>query len=136
MSENENPTTNEEKQAKPDAKPSRSNDRRGGGGGDRRGGGGGDRRGGGGGDRRGGGGGGGGRNRGGRGGRRRGKTYYCPKGKCFDYKNLDTLSRFVSESGKIKPRRQTGNCSRCQRELAREIKRARHLALLPFADTN
>ncbi len=73
---------------------------------------------------------------GGRGRRRRGKTYYCPKGKCFDYKNLDTLSRFVSESGKIKPRRQTGNCSRCQRELAREVKRARHLALLPFADAN
>lgn len=70
--------------------------------------------------------------RGRRGRRRRGKTTYCPKGKCFDYKDLDTLSRYISESGKIKPRRQTGNCSRCQRELAREIKRARHLALLPF----
>ncbi len=67
-----------------------------------------------------------------RGRRRRGKTTYCPKGKCFDYKDLDTISRYVSESGKIKPRRQTGNCSRCQRELAREIKRARHLALLPY----
>lgn len=66
--------------------------------------------------------------------RRRGKTYYCPKGRCFDYKDLDTIYRFISESGKIKPRRQTGNCSRCQRELAREIKRARHLALLPFVD--
>jgi len=64
--------------------------------------------------------------------RRRGKSYYCPKGKCFDYKDVDTLIRYVNESGKIKPRRQTGNCSRCQRELAREIKRARHLALLPF----
>jgi small subunit ribosomal protein S18 len=42
------------------------------------------------------------------------------------------LKRFITETGKIKPRRQTGNCSRCQRELAREIKRARHLALLPF----
>lgn len=70
--------------------------------------------------------------RGRRGRRRRGKTTYCPKGKCFDYKDLDTLSRYISESGKIKPKRQTGNCSRCQRELAREIKRARHLALLPF----
>lgn len=57
---------------------------------------------------------------------------YCPPGKCFDYKDIDTLKRFVTETGKIKPRRQTGNCSRCQRELAREIKRARHLALLPF----
>ena len=64
--------------------------------------------------------------------RRRGRNTYCPKGKCFDYKDISTLSRYVNESGKIKPRRQTGNCSRCQRELAREIKRARHLALLPY----
>ncbi len=64
-------------------------------------------------------------------GRRRGSTY-CPKGRCFDYKDIDTLRHYLTESGKIKPRRQTGNCSRCQRELAREIKRARHLALLPY----
>jgi len=64
-------------------------------------------------------------------GRRR-QNSYCPPGKCFDYKDIDTLRRYVTETGKIKPRRQTGNCSRCQRELAREIKRARHLALLPF----
>ena len=57
---------------------------------------------------------------------------YCPKGRCFDYKELDTLKRYTNESGKIKPRRQTGNCARCQRELAREIKRARHLALMPY----
>jgi small subunit ribosomal protein S18 len=60
------------------------------------------------------------------------QTIYCPKGKCFDYKDIDVLKNFISETGKIKPRRQTGNCARCQRELAREIKRARHLALLPF----
>lgn len=48
------------------------------------------------------------------------------------YKNPDFLRRFVSESGKIRPRRQTGMCARCQRKLAIEIKRARHLALLPF----
>jgi small subunit ribosomal protein S18 len=65
-------------------------------------------------------------------GRGRGRQAYCPKGKCFDYKDIDTLRRYVTETGKIKPRRQTGNCSRCQRELAREIKRARHLALMPF----
>jgi len=63
---------------------------------------------------------------------RRGRTTYCPKGRCFDYKDVDILSRYINESGKIKPRRQTGNCSRCQRQLAREIKRARHLALLPY----
>lgn len=72
-----------------------------------------------------------------RGGRRprmgRGRhVQYCPDGKCFDYKNVDQLRRYIGETGKIKPRRQTGNCARCQRELAREIKRARHLALLPF----
>ena len=59
-------------------------------------------------------------------------SVYCPEGKCFDYKEYETLKRYVNETGKIKPRRQTGNCARCQRELAREIKRARHLALLPF----
>lgn len=64
-------------------------------------------------------------------GRRR-QNSYCPDGKCFDYKDVDTLRRFITETGKIKPRRQTGNCSRCQRELAREVKRARHLALLSF----
>lgn len=69
-----------------------------------------------------------------RGGRRpRGRQpQYCPEGRCFDYKDPETLKRYITETGKIKPRRQTGNCARCQRELAREIKRARHLALLPF----
>lgn len=57
---------------------------------------------------------------------------YCPDGKCFDYKEVDTLRRYINDTGKIKPRRQTGNCARCQRELAREIKRARHLAMLPY----
>lgn len=66
------------------------------------------------------------------GGRRRRRRQYCPEGKCFDYKDIDTLRRNITETGKIKPRRQTGNCARCQRQLAREVKRARHLALLPF----
>ncbi len=65
-------------------------------------------------------------------GRRYRQGTYCPKGRCFNYKDIETLKRYITETGKIKPRRQTGNCSRCQRELAREIKRARHLALLPF----
>jgi small subunit ribosomal protein S18 len=42
------------------------------------------------------------------------------------------LRRYVTESGKIRPRRQSGACAKHQRELARAIKRARHLALLPF----
>lgn len=65
--------------------------------------------------------------------RRRGRrSEYCPEGKCFDYKDVNTLERYVNEVGKIKPRRQTGNCARCQRELAREVKRARFIGLLPF----
>ena len=68
-----------------------------------------------------------------RGGRRRHRQAdYCPDGKCFDYKDVDTLKRYITEVGKIRPRRQTGNCARCQRDLARQVKRARHLALLPY----
>ncbi|MBP7227853.1 MAG: 30S ribosomal protein S18 [Longilinea sp.] len=50
----------------------------------------------------------------------------------IDYKAVDMLRRFVTEEGKIRPRRQTGTCARHQRELAAAIKRARHIALLPF----
>jgi len=50
----------------------------------------------------------------------------------IDYRNVDLLRRYVTEEGKIRPRRQTGTCARHQRELARAIKRARHLALLQF----
>lgn len=50
----------------------------------------------------------------------------------IDYKAIDLLRRFVSEDGKIRPRRQTGTCARHQRELAHAVKRARHIALLPF----
>ena len=50
----------------------------------------------------------------------------------IDYKNAGLLKKFIFESGKIRPRRQTGTCAKHQRALARAIKRARHLALLPF----
>lgn len=50
----------------------------------------------------------------------------------IDYKSAELLRRFISEDGKIRPRRQTGTCSRHQRELARAIKRARHLAILHY----
>ena len=52
----------------------------------------------------------------------------------IDYKQSDMLRRYVMERGKIRPRRQTGTCAMHQRALAVAIKRARHLALLPFAD--
>lgn len=51
----------------------------------------------------------------------------------IDYKDTDTLTRFTTDHGKIRSRRQTGTCAKHQRELARAIKRARHLALLPFS---
>ncbi len=50
----------------------------------------------------------------------------------IDYKNTELLKRFITEEGKIRPRRQTGTCAKHQRALATEIKRARHIALLPF----
>jgi small subunit ribosomal protein S18 len=50
----------------------------------------------------------------------------------MDYKQIDLLRRFVTEEGKIRPRRQTGTCAKHQRDLAQAIKRARHIAILPF----
>ena len=50
----------------------------------------------------------------------------------IDYKKVDLLQRYVSDRGKIRARRQTGTCARHQRRLAVAIKRARHMALLPF----
>jgi small subunit ribosomal protein S18 len=50
----------------------------------------------------------------------------------IDYKQIDILRRYISEDGKIRPRRQTGACAKHQRSLAQAIKRARHLALLPY----
>ena len=50
----------------------------------------------------------------------------------IDYKDIAALRRFVSERGKILPRRVTGTCAKHQRELTTAIKRARHLALLPY----
>ncbi|MBN1284800.1 MAG: 30S ribosomal protein S18 [Anaerolineae bacterium] len=67
-------------------------------------------------------------------GRRRGKISpaYADKNFRLTYKDPDTLRRFLTEHGKIRPRRQTGLYAKDQRRLAREVKRARHLALLPF----
>lgn len=50
----------------------------------------------------------------------------------IDYKDVNRLRAFVTERGKILPRRMTGTCSRHQRELTRAVKRARNIAMLPF----
>jgi small subunit ribosomal protein S18 len=80
---------------------------------------------------------------GGPGGRPRGKRQYFRKKKVckfcvekmdfIDYKRADILAQFVQERGKILPRRMTGVCARHQRWLGVAIKRARNIALLPFA---
>jgi len=77
------------------------------------------------------------------GGARRGKRQYFRKKKVcrfcvdrvdfIDYKKVEMLQPFVQERGKILPRRMTGTCSRHQRWLGEAIKRARNIALLPFA---
>ena len=54
----------------------------------------------------------------------------------IDYKDLDILKGFVSESGKIVPSRITGTKSRYQRQLSEAIKRARYIALLPYTDSH
>ncbi len=50
----------------------------------------------------------------------------------IDYKNTELLRRMITEGGKIRPRRQTGTCAHHQRAVASEVKRSRHLALLPY----
>lgn len=50
----------------------------------------------------------------------------------IDYKDINKLKKFVSERGKILPRRISGNCAKHQRQLTVAIKKARHIALLPF----
>ncbi|NLX45444.1 MAG: 30S ribosomal protein S18, partial [Treponema sp.] len=57
---------------------------------------------------------------------------FCTQKAHIDYKDSDTLRRYTTERGKILPRRITGTCSKHQRALAVNIKRARSLALLPY----
>ncbi|MDG1204763.1 MAG: 30S ribosomal protein S18 [Pseudomonadales bacterium] len=52
----------------------------------------------------------------------------------IDYKDIETLKQYVSETGKIVPSRITGTKAKYQRQLAKAIKRARYLALLPYTD--
>ncbi|GKQ43401.1 30S ribosomal protein S18 [Companilactobacillus sp. RD055328] len=68
------------------------------------------------------------------GGRRRRKVDYIAANHIdyIDYKNTELLQRFISESGKILPRRVTGTSAKNQRKLTTAIKRARIMALLPF----
>ena len=57
---------------------------------------------------------------------------FCVDNIEIDYKDERTLSNYITERGKITPRRVTGTCARHQRKLGRAIKRARYLAILPY----
>lgn len=73
------------------------------------------------------------RDRGNRNRRRRKVCQFCvDKSEYIDYKDTAKLRRFLSERGKILPRRTTGTCAAHQRELTESIKRARQVALLPY----
>lgn len=66
-------------------------------------------------------------------GRRRKKICLMCAGRVeLDYKNPETLRKFVNEKGKIMSRRATGTCAHHQRQVAREIKRARAITLMPY----
>lgn len=73
-------------------------------------------------------------NKGGGGFRRRKKVCYFTQNKVeyIDFKDVELLKKFVTDRGKILPRRVTGTSAKWQRPLAVAIKRARHMALLPF----
>ncbi len=77
------------------------------------------------------------RREGGPGGRRgqfrRKPCRFCANKEEIDFKNIGLLRNFVTERGKILPRRVTGNCARHQRSVIRAVKRARAVALLPYA---
>lgn len=60
-------------------------------------------------------------------------AFCADKSKSIDYKDIMKLRRFLTERGKIQPRRTSGVCAKHQRELATAIKRARMMALLPYS---
>lgn len=64
--------------------------------------------------------------------RRKKVCIFCNGDATVDYKDVALLKKFVSERGKILPRRVTGNCAKHQREITTAVKRARHLALMPY----
>ena len=65
--------------------------------------------------------------------RRKKVCVFCGKDNVIDYKDTNKLKRYVSERGKILPRRITGNCAKHQRALTVAVKRARHVALMPYS---
>ena len=75
------------------------------------------------------------RKTGGGGGRRKSCQYCRDKVEFVDYKDINLLRKFISDRGKIRARRVTGNCTQHQRDVAVAVKNSREMALLPYTST-
>ncbi|MBR1413099.1 MAG: 30S ribosomal protein S18 [Bacilli bacterium] len=64
--------------------------------------------------------------------RKKKKVCQMCAGKSVDYKDVNIITKYINEKGKILPRRMTGTCARHQRHVARQVKYARFMALIPF----
>lgn len=64
--------------------------------------------------------------------KKRKKVCHMCMGKPVDYKNVEIISKYISENGKILPRRFTGTCAKHQRCVAEQVKRARFMGLIPY----
>lgn len=64
--------------------------------------------------------------------KKRKKVCYMCIGKTVDYKDVNVISKYINDSGKILPRRFTGTCAKHQRHVASQVKLARLMALIPF----
>ena len=64
--------------------------------------------------------------------KKRKKICHMCAGKTVDYKDINIISKYINDNGKILPRRFTGTCAKHQRHVAEQVKLARHMAFVPF----
>ena len=64
--------------------------------------------------------------------KKRKKICHMCAGKTVDYKDINIISKYINDNGKILPRRFTGTCAKHQRHVAEQVKLARHMAFIPF----
>lgn len=64
--------------------------------------------------------------------KKRKKVCHMCLGKSVDYKDINVITKYISENGKILPRRVTGTCAKHQRHIAEEVKKARFMGFIPF----
>jgi len=64
--------------------------------------------------------------------RRRRICVFCAKKRTADYKDVDFIRRFITDRGKVAPRRSSGCCAKHQRMIAREVKKARQIGFVPY----